>query len=278
VAALKFPVIPMRVDDEASRTFKYEGFDVITLQKEIEREYALPQPQTAQEVIGYYARRIAEQVKLPSQFAALAPKVREFFEARAFGRKVDLEEAAVVRAMATPLAHFVTVKTFSKILAASAIGEREPTLLEPERRLSACRPFPWSQLVYEARKTVFNLVPCDNEFERAFARFLDGADDVVAFAKLPMAFGFSIEYVDDAKNLRFYYPDFVAVGAAGVRYLLETKGAETAEVQHKDRAATLWCENATALTGTKWMYRKVLQREFERLAPRCLGDLEALDA
>ena len=51
----------------------------------------MPEPQTAQEVIGYYARRIAQEVKLPSQFAALAPKVREFFEHRAFGKRVDLD-------------------------------------------------------------------------------------------------------------------------------------------------------------------------------------------
>ena len=45
----------------------------------------MPEPQTAQEVIGYYASADRARVKLPSQFAALAPKVREFFEQKAFG-------------------------------------------------------------------------------------------------------------------------------------------------------------------------------------------------
>ena len=58
---------------QAEKTFKYEGYDIITLQKEIERDYVIPEPQTAQEIIGYYSRRIAQEVKLPSQFAALAP-------------------------------------------------------------------------------------------------------------------------------------------------------------------------------------------------------------
>ena len=70
----------MSEDDPRSKTFTYEGYDIVTLKKEFEREYTIPEPQTAQEVIGYYARRIAEAVKLPAQFAALAPKVREFFE------------------------------------------------------------------------------------------------------------------------------------------------------------------------------------------------------
>jgi len=33
----------------------------------------------------------------------------------------------------------------------------------------------------------------------------------------------------------------------------------------KDRAAALWCENATRLTGRPWSYLKVLQEEYNRL-------------
>ncbi len=276
VMAFKFSSIPMRIDEKASKTFKYEGFDVITLQKEIEREYAIPQPQTAQEVIGYYARRIAEQVKLPSQFAALAPKVRDFCERRLFvGSPVKLDDPEIVRALATPLAHYLTVKTFVEVLRNAAIAEQEPALLDADRRLSTCPPFPWSQLVYEAHKTVFNVVPCDNDLEKAFARFLDAATDVTAFAKLPMKFGFSIEYIDENKNLRLYHPDFVAVGDDGTHYLLETKGQNTTDVPHKDHAALVWCENATTLTGKRWIYRKVMESEFKELEPTRIGDLLA---
>src|SRR5712691_773354 len=91
--------LPKSEADPRSKTFRYEGYDILTLKKEFEREYTIPDPQTAQEVIGYYARRIAEAVKLPSQFAAIAPKVREFFEQKAFGHPVDLNEQAIVKAM-----------------------------------------------------------------------------------------------------------------------------------------------------------------------------------
>jgi hypothetical protein len=40
------------------------------------------------------------------------------------------------------------------------------------------------------------MVPCDNEFELAFSKFLDDAEDVQAFSKLPQPFGFSIDYTD----------------------------------------------------------------------------------
>ena len=42
---------------------------------------------------------------------------------------------------------------------------------------------------------------------------------------------------------------------------------------HKDRAARLWCENATRLTGEKWRYLKVPQAGFEKLQPAVYADL-----
>ena len=128
----------------------------------------------------------------------------------------------------------------------------------------------------EANKSVFNMTPCDNDFERDFARFLENADDVTAFAKLPQPFGFSIDYVDSGMNLRSYYPDFVALDSEGNHWLIETKGMESAEVSQKDAAASNWCENASALTGTPWRYRKIPLKGFEVLQPRLLADLAAL--
>jgi len=269
-------VLPIGGDDPRAKTFRYEGRDIVTLEKLVERDYLVPEAQTAQEVIGYYARRIAEALKLPSQFAALAPKVREFFEGKAFGSLVDLNDPAIVKAMSTPVAHYVCVSVFKNGLGKLTLEEQTPALLEPARMLSTCPPFPWSRPVWEGRKSVFNLVPCDNDFERDFAKFLDNATDVRAFAKIPLSFGFAIEYMDAAMNLRLYTPDFVAVDENGTSRLLETKGQETADVPRKDAAATQWCETASQLTNTAWKYIKIPQKEFEALHPNRLGDLAAL--
>ena len=93
---------------------------------------------------------------------------------------------------------------------------------------------------------------------------------------MPERFGFVIEYTDAMGSLRHYEPDFVAVTTDGVYRLLETKGLEDTNVVHKDRAARLWCENATRLTGTAWAYLKVREFEFDRLQPDPVADLEAL--
>ena len=272
VSKLTCPRLPMKEGDVAAQQFHYEGVDIITLQKLVERDYTIPEPQTSEEVISYYAKRIAQDVKLPSQFAALVPKVREFLRDRAFGKTVDLTSKAVIRAIATSVAQYVTVKTFATVLRALVVEELSPTLEHPGRPLSETEPFPFSRPTFEAAKTVFNLVAADNEFERDFARFLQDAADVTSFAKLPRRFGFAIEYTDSATNLRYYEPDFVAVDGDGRHYVIETKGQENIDVAHKDRAAAIWCENATLLTDVTWSYMKVPQLVFGKLQPQALSD------
>jgi type III restriction enzyme len=99
---------------------------------------------------------------------------------------------------------------------------------------------------------------------------------VTAFAKLPRAFGFTIEYTDTNMNLRNYEPDFIAMDSTGTHWLLESKGQENIDVLRKDIAAVRWCENASKLTDKQWKYVKVPQKEFETLQPIRLLDLVVL--
>jgi len=266
--------LPLRTgEDVKTKTFIYEGRDILTDEVLLEREYTIPPAQTAQEVIGYYARRISANVKLPSQFAALVPKLREFFEHKAFGKDVALEDPIVIKSMSSNIASYVVTKEFEKALRDIVVEEKTPELITPKRFLSSTPPFPYSKKLLEAKKSVFNYVACDNELEYAFAKFLQGASDVRAFAKLPEQFGFSIEYPDSLSNIRNYYPDFVTCLADGNHWLIETKGREDIEVKRKDEAAQRWCENATQLTGTNWQYMKVPQKEFEGLHPSTFEEL-----
>ena len=270
------PVLPRKQEELEAKTFQYTGYDIITLQKLVEHEYKIPEPQTAEEVIGYFARRIAQDVKLPSQFAALAPKVREFLETRAFGATVELNEPAMIKAISSNVAQYVTVKTFVEALRKLVIAELEPQLLHAGRLLSETPPFPWSRPTLAADKSIFNLVPCDNEYEKEFALFLQKSDDVQRFAKLPEQFGFAVEYTDSAGNLRYYEPDFVVLTSDGTHYVAESKGLEDINVANKDRAAQLWCENTTKLTGKPWAYVKVLQTAYKQLQPTRFEDLLVL--
>ena len=97
------------------------------------------------------------------------------------------------------------------------------------------------------------------------------------FAKLPEHFGFAIEYIDKAGNLRYYEPDFVVLANDGTHYVVETKGLEDINVANKDRAAQLWCENTTKLAGKPWAYVKVLQTAYKSLQPSLFEDLFVLE-
>jgi type III restriction enzyme len=264
--------LPKKPDSKEAKTFRYEGKDILTLETLVEREYKIPTPQTSGEIVSYLAQIIAHELKMPSQFSVLAPKVRDFLKHRAFGETVDLDDPVILQAISRPLAVLVTRDQFVKLLRDKLNEEQTPVLENAGRLLSGIQPFPWSRDTVDCQKTVFNHVPCDNEFEANFAKFLDRASDVTKFGKLPLNFGFSIAYTDSVGNLRYYYPDFVVVDSDDVHYLVETKGREDLEVRNKDRAATLWAENATALTGREWRYVKVLQKDFNQLEPTEFSD------
>ena len=268
VGNLPFSLEPL--DDE---TFRYLGLDALTDEVEIERIYRLPSPNTCSEVISYYASRIASETTLPTHFDVITEKVREFFTKRAFGQEIDLEDNTLAMVLSRPAIGYLTVQGFARAIRPLTRQEREPSLASAPSYLSHTEPFPWSRPTCEAAKTIFNLVAADNNFEREFARFLEAAPDVVRFAKLPTKFGFKIQYVANTGNIRHYYPDFVAVDSNGLHHLIETKGLEDPNVVNKDRAARLWCHNATQLTGTSWQFVKVAQVDFSDLGGRTLGDV-----
>jgi type III restriction enzyme len=276
IDVMKFKInkLPLKSKEIAdTKKFIYEGRDILTDEKLLEREYTIPEAQTAEEVIGYYARRITQNIKLPSQFASLAPKVRDFFERKAFGQVVDLEDANVIKAMSSNIASYVVIKEFEKVLRELVVEQKEPVLISDNHYLSSTPPFPTSRKVYDAKHTVFNYVVCGNDFEYDFAKFLDKTADVKAFAKLPEQFGFCIQYTDTLANIRNYFPDFIAVLSDGTNWILETKGREDVEVKLKDNAAINWCNTASQLTSSKWNYLKIGQKEFETLHPHDFEEL-----
>lgn len=277
IDVMKFNINPLPLterEQEETTTFIYEGYDVLSDEKLFEREYTIPPAQTAEEVIGYFARQIAQNIKLPSQFSVIAPKVREFFQKKAFGKEVNLEEKLVIKAMGSNLASYVVIKEFEKALRDVLVEEKTAELVSPERFVSETNPFPFSKVVVEASKSVFNYVACDNNYEADFAKFLENSDDVTAFAKLPLQFGFSIQYTDKVANIRHYYPDFVVKLNNNHHWLIETKGREDTDVALKDNAAINWCKRACELTDINWKYIKVMQKDFENLHPQNFEELE----
>jgi type III restriction enzyme len=261
------PEQPLAVPDVAPDEYiKYRGKHLIDKGVIEEYEFLVPYAEDPSGVITWYTKAVARAggvEKISGAFAVLAPMVRDYLRERVFERPVQLDDKVILRRLAENDAQQIVVGAFQQLIRDLSIEEREPTIEESAVRVSETPAFPWSREVVDAERTVFNLTPVDNKFEGRFARFLDQASDVAAFAKLTLNSRFALEYISSTGALRFYYPDFLVRMADDSCLVVETKGMEDIEVAHKDQRARRWCQDATSLSGREWAYEKVRQKVFD---------------
>jgi len=253
-------------DVQPDEYVQYRGLHLIDKGVIEEYEFYVPYAEDPSGVITYYTRSVAKEAgvdRLSGAFATLAPMVRDYLKQRVFERPVELEDKVILRRLAENDAQALVVGAFRDAIRALSIIEREPTIQENALRVSETPPFPWSRETVPGERTVFNLTPVDSSLEARFARFLDRASDVTAWAKLTMNTRFALEYISKAGALRYYYPDFVMRLNDDTCLIVETKGQEDLDVALKDRRARRWCQDATRLAGREWAYEKVPQKLFD---------------
>jgi type III restriction enzyme len=253
-------------DVEPDEYVQYRGVHLIDKGVIEEFEFYIPYAEDPSGVITYYTRSVAKAGgvdRLSGSFATLAPMVRDYLRQRVFERPVELEDKVVLRRLAENDAQALVVGAFREAIRALSITEREPTIEENALRVSDTPPFPWSRETVPGERTIFNLTPVDSSLEARFARWLDRATDVTAWAKLTMNSRFALEYISKAGALRYYYPDFVMRLSDDTCLIVETKGQEDLDVAFKDRRARRWCQDATRLSGRDWAYEKVPQKLFD---------------
>jgi len=251
---------------------EYVAIDMLKGMEVIKRKWDLPVPQDSKSVIAYYTDQILKQLKIGGAFASFYPVVKKYVVEKLFTEKVDFEDPRVLYKLSSPEVQEQLINLFVNAFRDMTFTEREPEKRDTIK-LSDTRPFVWSKLVYPANRCIFNYVPCDNDFEVDFAKFLDGAEDVEAFSKIVPKIGFFVEYKDSKDNLRLYYPDFVVTIDESQRLIIETKGREDVDVEHKDKRMKKWCSDATALSGSKWSFIRVDQVEFEKYRFKSVKEL-----
>ena len=255
----KLPALSIKLENKVFKT-TYRAVDMVTGVVQVERNWDLPVPQDVKSVIAYYTGRILRELSLPNMFASLYPIVKEYIEGKLFDQGVSIDDPRVLFQISQPEIQDKLIKVFVDNMKDLAFIDREPTKFD-SIKVSETSPFVWTKKAYQAKKCIFNYVPCDNDLELSFSRFLDTADDVMAFTKLVQKIGFFIEYRDSQGNLRYYYPDFI-IRMKDKYVIVETKGEEDIDVQFKDKRAKIWCEDAERVTGEKWAYVRVNQDEF----------------
>jgi len=257
----------LKLSLEKSKTeITYEGRDVIRDMKMVERKWRLPVPRNSGSVIAYYADIIRRNLKLPSSFADFYPLVKEYVRTKLFNKKVDLDSPDVLYTLSSLSIQAQLVKLFVDKFKDLTFKEQEVKRMGA-MRVSDMKPFVWAKLVYPADKCILNYVPCDNNLEIDFSKWLDDAQDVKSFTKIVPRLGFFLEYKSEDNLLRSYYPDFILKTGDG-HYLVETKGLKGTEVEYKDKRAVQWCKDATKLTGKKWVFVRINQDQFQNLSSK----------
>jgi type III restriction enzyme len=177
-------------------------------------------------VVGWFTQTIIKDLRLVGGFDVLFGKVHGFIEQRLFGRVVDLDDPNILKNLADVGVTRVVKDTVKAEINRLTVQDSGTTTVQDRIKLSTTKP----QVVrrrdaIESRKSMFNKIAGDNDFELEFARFLDAATDVQSFFKNTEATKFRLEYQSAGGGIiRDYYPDFIARDTDGVVWIIETKG------------------------------------------------------
>lgn len=237
-------------------------------------------PLLSQDFLRDITQRIESRLELSGRFAKLMGIVKKYIKYRCFGSEVDLDEEQIIRHLRDPLLQDGIAAFLSRQIAKLATEKREIEFEDAHFSLSQTIPFTWRRKHIPCNHTIFNECAVYNHLEERFAQFLDNAPDVLRFAALAESYTrFRVDYLNPHGAIKLYYPDFVAVQKVDgeiVNWILETKGREDENVQHKDAAMKAWCENITFQTGKQWRYLKVPQIRFDKFKGSRLEELIAV--
>ena len=231
------------------------------------------QIRSAQELLASIANKTVARANLTNCFAEMYPIIQDYVENRCFGQKIKLSDETIRSHLERLELQDGIARYMARKFATLAIERHAVEFEKEDYRLSLTKPFSWRRNLppLEAEKTIFNFVATYNDFERSFATFLDGAEDVVRFAALGTTeqghsgTTFHIDYLKPSGAIGFYYPDWVVVQKtkdSEVNWIVETKGRVWEGTAEKDAAAREWCKRVSEATGKPWKYTRINQSEF----------------
>jgi type III restriction enzyme len=235
-------------------------------------------------VVAFFARQLLKEMRLVGGYNLLYPKVRDFLRDGLFGDgPVELADPVVLRNLSEPAAGKVIFDTFKSAINDLTVRDSGGSRIEARIRLRDTRPFrPENREYLPTKRSIFNKIvaePHAGGFELKFARFLDDARGVAAFAKNYLAVGFKIDYVKADGDLSNYIPDFLVKTDDGTIYIIETKGREELDLPQKMKRLGQWCEDATeasqAESGPAYLFIYVDQDGFYRNRPNDFPGLVA---
>lgn len=225
-----------------------------------------------QSVVGFFAQSIMRELRLFGCYDVLFGKVKEFIQLYLFEAEISLEDKNILRNLSEIEVTKTIIQTFKKEINALTVKDVGDAQIKNYTKLSNSRPFVVNDRAYLVpKKSVFNRIVGDSQFELEFADFLErlGDDEVISFAKNYYEVHFKIDYKNADGTIANYYPDFFVKTDEKTVYIIETKGREDLDDPLKIARLAQWCDDANN-RQEKIVYKMlyVKQEEWDKYKPK----------
>ena len=259
----------LKVEEIELPKIRYTEKDLLSQKIIKEEELAFDYTDNYDLYVSYMTGGILRRNRLPkTYFSELLPKVDEYIQKYLFGKMIDTSNSEIVLKLNHPFIREHIANEFSKIIKDLYKEERIESYIIAKYKISDTQVMHTSKsedMLYPPKKSVFNFIPADSQYEVDFMKYLDSQEDVLAYTKvLPNMMPLHIMYYDMQNYARYYIPDFIVKSKCGW-FIVETKGRELdlkENVRYKDKAADAWCKRVKELTKEDWRYVKIISDDF----------------
>lgn len=220
----------------------------------------------SQSVIGFFAQAVMRELRLFGCYDILFGKIKEFMQNYLFDQPVDLSDLNILRNLSEREYIRLIKDSFKKAINTLTVQDKGDTEIKNYIKISEARPFVVNDKSYLIpKKSVFNKIVGDSNFELTFADFIENCDDVISFSKNfqnKEASALRIEYKNAEGFIATYYPDFFVKKDDKTVYIIETKGQEDEDDKLKFERLQKWCEDVNN-RQTKMVYKALYIKQEE---------------
>jgi len=187
--------------------------------------------------------KVRSEVKEWRDRNILFPKVEQFICDKLFGKFVAISNSQTIRNLSEPEVKERIFTSFKEAIDKLTIKDKGTAQIKHFIQLRKARPIVVkNQGFIKAKKSVFNKVIADNDFELDVAGFLEDAE-IISFAKNFLSIGFKIEYQGTDGNIHDFHPDFIVKKTEKQVFIIETKGREDLNDIKKINRLVTWCND-----------------------------------
>ncbi len=219
-----------------------------------------------QSVIGFFAQAIMRELRLFGCYDILFGKVKEFVNKYMFDKEIELSDLNMLRNLSEVEYTRLIKDSFKKAINELTVQDSGDTEIKNYIKVSESRPFVVNDKGFVIpKKSVFNKIVGDGDFELVFAGFLDGCDDIISFTKNfqnKEASALRIEYKNSEGFIANYYPDFFVKADRKTVYIIETKGREEDDDKLKYQRLEKWCDDVND-RQSKMVYKALYIKQTE---------------